>query len=133
LAFGWAPALIWILIGALFLGGVHDYTSLVASIRNQGESIGSLCKKLLSPLAYRSFLVFILLTLIYVQVVFLDLTAGGFVADGAVATSSIWYILIALVFGYLVFKKGFSLAGLSNICADFRYCKTTIQGVTLKT
>jgi carbon starvation protein len=112
LAFGWLPALLWILVGAILVGGVHDYTTLVASIRHRGETIGHICKQYLSPLAYFLFLIFIWFTLIYVLIVFLDLTAGTFApaADtlvrqgGTVATAAILYILIALAFGLTVYR-----------------------------
>ena len=123
LAFGWAPALLWILIGSVFIGGVHDFTALVASIRHRGRSVGQLCKELLNPFAYYLFLIFIWFTLMYVLIVFLDLTALSFapvsvaagtpVSDavalqarqgGAVATASIFYIVLAMLFGLSIYK-----------------------------
>ncbi|OQA25546.1 MAG: Carbon starvation protein A [Verrucomicrobia bacterium ADurb.Bin345] len=117
LAFGWLPALLWIVLGSIFVGGVHDYTSLVASLRHQGRSVGQMCKDLLSPFAYYLFLTFIWLTMVYIQIVFLDLTASTFAPaipaalegteeaalltrqGGAVASASILYILLALGYG----------------------------------
>ncbi|MBU0679078.1 MAG: carbon starvation protein A [Verrucomicrobia bacterium] len=111
LAFGWAPALLWIVIGSIFVGGVHDYTSLMASIRHGGRTIGQICRQYLSPVTYYMFLLFIWFTLVYVLIVFLDLTATTFAPGGAalkrggsVATASLLYILIALVFGLAVNK-----------------------------
>ena len=66
LAFGWLPAVLWIILGAILIGGVHDFTVMVASIRNDGRSIGQICKAYLSRPAYYMFLFFILFTLIYV-------------------------------------------------------------------
>lgn len=77
--FGWAPALAWIVLGSIFVGGVHDFGSLVASMRHQAKSIAELARQYMSPLAYRLFLAFIWLTLVYVIVVFLDLTAVSFI------------------------------------------------------
>ncbi len=109
--FGWLPALLWILVGAVFIGGVHDYGALMASIRHKGRSIGDLCRLYLSPLTYRVFLVFVWFALIYVLIVFLDLTAGTFAPapakarlGGAVATSSILYIAIAIAFGLSIYR-----------------------------
>lgn len=108
--FGWLPALVWIVIGAIFVGGVHDYTAMMASIRHKGRSIAELCRHYLSPLTYRVFLAFIWFTLVYVLIVFLDLTAVTFApapdsaTGGAVATASLFYIGIALLFGITVRK-----------------------------
>ena len=51
LAFGWLPAILWVLLGAVFIGGVHDYTCLMASVQNRGRSVGELARELLSPVA----------------------------------------------------------------------------------
>jgi carbon starvation protein len=104
LAFGWLPALLWILIGSIFIGGVHDFSALVASIRHRGCSIAELTRQHMSPLAYKLFLVFIWLSLVYVLTVFADLTSSTFVKDGGVATSSLFYILLALCFGVTIYR-----------------------------
>lgn len=124
IAFGWGPAIVWILIGCIFVGGVHDFSALVASIRHRGQSIGQICRRYLNPVTYRGFLVFIWLAMVYVLAVFLDLTATSFApvaslpqgeslpADvaasvlqgGNVATSSIIYIGLAVVFGLSVVR-----------------------------
>ena len=77
--FGWLPALIWIVLGSIFVGGVHDFGSLVASVRHKAKSIAELARQYMSPLSYKLFLAFIWLTLVYVIVVFLDLTAVSFI------------------------------------------------------
>lgn len=99
--FGWGPALLWIIIGAIFVGGVHDYLSHFISVRHKGYSIGEICRIYLSPLTYKSFLIFTFVALIYVLIVFLDLTANTFAASGAVATASSSYIVIAVLFGLI--------------------------------
>lgn len=122
LAFGWGPAVLWIIIGSILVGGVHDFTSMAVSIRNEGRSVGQICKSFLSPAAYYMFLSFILLTLIYVVIVFLDITASTFVPvsgpvqegsdqillearqGGAVATASLFYIGLAALFGLCIYK-----------------------------
>jgi len=103
-AFGWLPVLLWVLLGAIFIGGVHDFSSLVASIRHKARSIAEIAKEYMSPLAYNLFLVFIWLSLVYVLTVFTDLTATTFVEDGGVATSSILFMLLALGFGVSVYR-----------------------------
>lgn len=121
--FGWGPTLAWIMIGAIFVGGVHDYASLVMSIRHRARSIAEICRLYLNPVTYRFFLVFIWLALVYVLIVFLDLTATTFSATpeahphqgGTVATASLIYILLAVVFGWAVNRLGLSLKGGSFI------------------
>jgi len=79
LFFGWLPTVIWIVLGSIFIGGVHDFGSMVASIRHKARSVAELARDYMSPLAYRLFLAFIWLTMVYVIVVFVDLTAVSFV------------------------------------------------------
>ncbi|RMH57415.1 MAG: carbon starvation protein A [Candidatus Hydrogenedentota bacterium] len=99
LAFGWAPALLWILLGAVFVGGVHDFGSLIASVRYRARSIPELCRTYISERSFRMFLVFIWLALVYVIVVFLDLTAKTFTKDAGVALSSFLILALAVLFG----------------------------------
>ncbi len=98
-AFGWVPVLIWVVLGSIFVGGVHDYAALAASIRHQGRSIADVAREELSPLARRLFLVFVWLALVYVLVVFIDLTSLTFKHDGGVASSSLIYVVLAIAFG----------------------------------
>lgn len=83
LFFGWVPALLWIIAGSIFVGGVHDFGSMVASVRHKAKSIAELARQYMSPLSYKLFLAFIWLTLVYVIVVFLDLTAVSFIDQPA--------------------------------------------------
>ncbi len=114
-AFGWAPVLIWIVIGAIFVGGVHDLGALVASIRHKARSVAEIARTRMSPLAHRLFLVFIWMALVYVLTVFVDLTASTFVKSvplgdgrqvegGAVATASVLYIVLALALGAVLYR-----------------------------
>lgn len=79
LFFGWLPAVIWIILGSILVGGVHDFGSMVASIRHKARSIAELAKDYMTPVSFRLFLLFIWLTMIYVIVVFMDLTAVSFI------------------------------------------------------
>ncbi|BDD04612.1 carbon starvation CstA family protein [Aureibacter tunicatorum] len=115
LAFGWLPALLWIVLGSIFIGGVHDYASLMASIRHRANSVAEIAKECMSPMAYKLMLLFIWLALVYILVVFVDLTATSFANTPAVASSSSVFILLAVVFGLLVFRKGMSLGKMSFI------------------
>ncbi len=103
-AFGWLPVLLWILLGCIFIGGVHDFSALIASIRHKARSIAEIAREYMSPLAYKLFLAFIWLSLVYVLTVFADLTAATFVEDGGVATSSILFMVLAVAFGVSIYK-----------------------------
>ena len=99
LFFGWGPSLVWILVGSVFVGGVHDLGALMASLRHRAVTVADVAKEYMNSLAGRLFLVFIWLALVYVIIVFLDLTASGFTQDGAVASSSLLFIVLAVVCG----------------------------------
>jgi carbon starvation protein len=110
LFFGWVPALLWIVLGSIFVGGVHDFGSTIASVRHKAKSVAELAKQYITPRAYKLFLAFIWLALIYVIVVFMDLTASTFVDaemnGGGVAVSAMLFVALALAMGYLTVKKG---------------------------
>lgn len=109
--FGWAPALMWILVGVIFIGAVHDFTTLVASVRHDAKSIAEVVKLNLGPRAWLAMLCFIWLALVYVIVAFVDVTAGAFTTraqpgiatsydqGGAVALAGVLYLGLALVMG----------------------------------
>ncbi|MHC4114818.1 MAG: carbon starvation CstA family protein, partial [Planctomycetota bacterium] len=103
-AFGWLPVLLWVILGCIFIGGVHDFSTLVASIRHRARSIAEIAKEYMSPVAYKLMLAFIWLSLIYVLTVFMDLTATTYVENGGVATSSILYIVLAICFGLSIYR-----------------------------
>ncbi len=109
--FGWLPALLWILIGSVFIGGVHDFTSLVASVKNKAASIGEIVRTHMSRTSQILFLVFVWMALDYVIIAFTDITAQTFAsvtADAAfgpgVAVSSGLYLLLGLSMGVLLYR-----------------------------
>jgi carbon starvation protein len=109
LTFGWLPALIWILIGSIFIGGVHDFGALVASIRHKARSIAEVVRENMSRRSYLLFLSFIWLALVYIIVAFTDVTATSFigpptpdngqVGGGAIATASLVYLVLTVLMG----------------------------------
>ncbi len=104
IAFGWGPVWVWVLIGSIFIGGIHDFSSLVISIRNRGRSIAEIANTYMSKRAYHLMLAFIWLSLVYVLTVFTDLTASTFKLDGGVATSSLLFMLLAVGFGVSLYR-----------------------------
>lgn len=103
--FGWVPALLWITLGSVFMGAVHDYTALIVSVRNKGRSIVEISEKLLSPKAMVIFGVFVWLTLVFLIAVFADLTAETFVDKPEIVAPSFGIIFVALIFGFLMRKN----------------------------
>ena len=112
LAFGWLPALIWILVGSIFIGGVHDMTALTASIRHKARSIAEVVRDHMSQRSYLLFLAFVWIALVYIIVAFTDVTAGSFVdpaneenggvSGGAIASSSLLYLVLPIIMGLLL-------------------------------
>lgn len=111
--FGWVPALLWILIGTIFIGGVHDMGTLVASVRHKARSIAEVIRTNVSKRAWLLFMLFIWITLVYIIVAFTDITASSFVgtvelesgeqvAGAAIAASSILYLILPIIMGLLM-------------------------------
>ncbi|OGW99703.1 MAG: hypothetical protein A3I73_03475 [Omnitrophica bacterium RIFCSPLOWO2_02_FULL_45_16] len=115
LAFGWLPVWLWVVLGSVLIGGMHDFVSLVISVRNRAKSIAEVVNVYMSARAYRLMLVFIWLTLVYVLTVFTDLTAATFKADGGVATSSILFMLLAIGFGISLYRLKMPLSWATGI------------------
>ncbi len=114
--FGWLPALLWIGLGVVFIGAVHDFASLIASVRHGAESVAELARRHIGKRAWLLFMIFIWLALSYVIVAFADITAGTFVgkteelaqvgegavlfnAGGAVAFASVAYLALSVLMG----------------------------------
>jgi carbon starvation protein len=124
LAFGWLPALVWILVGAIVVGGVHDYAALVASMRHRAASVAEVVREHMSQRSYLMFLGFIWIALVYIIVAFTDVTAASFVGapkaemggvgGGAIAASSMMYLGLTLLMGlairYARMPQGVALA-----------------------
>lgn len=107
--FGWVPVFLWIVIGSIFVGGVHDFGSLFASIRHKGKSIGEVIHANMGRNGMRLFAVFAWLTLLLVVAAFTNIVASTFAAVPAAASSSMMFIALAVAFGYIVYRKGVSL------------------------
>ena len=130
MAFGWLPSVLWIVLGSIFIGAVHDYGALMVSIRHRAMSIAQVVREHMSVRANKLFLVFIWLTLVYVLVVFLDLTAVTFAPrgaptveqirrGGAVATSSVFFIILAFGLGAALHRLKLRLLHASLIFVPF--------------
>lgn len=105
-AFGWGLSLLWILIGVVLIGAVHDYTTLMLSIRHEGRSIPEITQSVLGSRARLMFQVFVWITLIFVIAVFAIAAAKSFVADPRIVIPAFGVIPLAMVFGWLVNRVG---------------------------
>lgn len=97
--FGWIPAVIWILVGGIFFGAVHDLGSMAASLKSDGKSIGVIIRNQIGVKGKQLFIIFSFSTLILVIGVFSDIIAKTFVSNPGVASASILFILLAIGFG----------------------------------
>ncbi|MCS7182185.1 MAG: carbon starvation protein A, partial [Thermoanaerobaculum sp.] len=104
--FGWLPALLWVLLGAVFLGGVHDYGALMTSLRHRGVSITEIAEKTVSPLAKALFAAFAWVALVLVQAVFAVLTARTLAEEPKIVLPTVGLLLLAVTFGLLVYRRG---------------------------
>lgn len=111
---GWGPVAIWILLGCVFIGAMHDFSALFVSVRDQGRSIGHVIENHVGFVGRQIFLSFTWAALILVVAVFSILVAKTFVVTPSVATASLLFIGMAPIFGYLVYRKGVSI-GLGSI------------------
>jgi len=111
--FGWLPALLWIIVGSIFIGGVHDMSALVASVRHKARSIAEVVREHMNRRSYVLFLAFIWIALVYIIVSFTDIVASSFVgrqtledgtviSGGGIATSSLFYLALPIVMGLLM-------------------------------
>ena len=118
--FGWVPVFLWVVLGGIFFGAMHDFGALFASIRHNGGSIGEVIKDSMGVKAQRLFTIFALLVLILVIASFTAVVAGTFASSAdslftvgqanvsdtsATATTSLLFIVIAFIFGFFVYRK----------------------------
>ncbi len=117
--FGWVPVALWVLIGGIFFGGVHDFGALFASVRNKGQSIGEIISSNMPKRAKQLFITFAYLTLILVVAAFAAIVSSTFGAtyrngvldqaasatNASVAMVSLLFIVVAIVFGIFVYRR----------------------------
>ncbi|HSW30202.1 MAG TPA: carbon starvation CstA family protein [Longimicrobiales bacterium] len=84
--FGWGPALLWILLGGIFLGGVHDYASTHIAVREGGKSIAVIARRYIGTAAFVMLLIMLIALLVLVCAAFLDLSATALTSRVAVET-----------------------------------------------
>ena len=124
MAFGWLPVVLWVLVGGIFFGAVHDFGALYASMKNNGKSLAQLIEKYIGRTGRRLFLLFCWLLCLIVIAAFTSMVAGTFkftpdaagavdfaksYAAGCAGTISILFTFVAMAFGWACRK--FNLTG----------------------
>ncbi len=127
MAFGWLPVVLWVLVGGIFFGAVHDFGALYASMKNNGKSLAQLIEKYIGRTGRRLFLLFCWLFCLIVIAAFTSMVSGTFAmtpdasgdvdmgksyAAGCAGTISILFTFVAIVFGWACRK--FQLAGVKQ-------------------
>lgn len=114
-AWGWLPGLLWIWIGNVFLGAIHDYLSLTASVRYDGRSMQFVSQDLIGKNSGKTFGWFILFLCILVVAAFGDIVAGQFAGDGRVFFAFLFFCVGAVITGFFMYKTKLGLPGGSLI------------------
>ena len=103
---GWLPALIWVFVGSIFIGAVHDFGALVVSLRNRGQTVGEVAGRLISSRARVLFLVILFMALTVVLAIF-GLVIASIFKDYPESVLGTWISLpLAVAIGFWVYRKG---------------------------
>ncbi|MCZ6554696.1 MAG: carbon starvation protein A, partial [Candidatus Dadabacteria bacterium] len=103
---GWVPAIVWVVLGTIFMGAVHDFSALVISVREKGRSVGDLAGILINPRARTLFLLIVYFLIFFVIAVFAYAIASLFVAFPESVLPVNFQIIVAVIIGFLFYKKG---------------------------
>lgn len=110
---GWLPALLWVLLGSVFIGAVHDFAALVVSMRNRGQTVGDLAGKYLTPRARFLFLLVLFLSLAIVLAIFGLVIASVFRLYPQSIFPCLLQIPLAIIIGMVIHRRGGKLIGYS--------------------
>ena len=120
--FGWVPVLLWVLIGGIFFGAMHDFGSLFASLRHKGQTIATVVRENIDDTAKTLFCIFAYLTLVLVVAAFASIVANTFadadgtnIANARTAMISMLFILVAIIWG--VATRGRNIPTAVNVIA----------------
>jgi carbon starvation protein len=122
LYFGWLGALLWVAIGSVFLGAVHDYTSLMTSVQNKGTSLGDISEKTLGKRTKIIFSVFLWLSLALVIAVFAIVASKTLVSQPKIVIPTFGLVFLAMIFGWLIYRRGvniFATTLIALVCLFF--------------
>ena len=111
LQWGWLPAMLWLGLGVLFIGWLHDYSSAMVSVRNDGETFGAISYKLISPRARGILLAFIYFYLLLVAGAFLNICTNGLVGDASLPFPMLVVVGVGLLVGHMIYKAKVNIIG----------------------
>ena len=130
MAWGWVPALLWVWFGNIFIGAVHDYLSLMASVRYDGKSIQFVASDLITKRTGNLFYYLVFFLLILVISAFAAILGGMFVSSPSTATAYFFKIVSALILGVLLYRLNWNIV-LSTIIAIVMLTLSIIGGIYL--
>ena len=123
---GWVPAILWVFFGSILMGAVHDFGSLMVSIRNKGRSVGDVASSLISTRVRTLFLLIIFFELLIIIAVF-ALIIGILFNMYPASVIPVWgEVPIAIALGYLIYKKGMGHTGLGIAAVILMYITVVI-------
>ncbi|MDZ5473043.1 carbon starvation protein A [Bacillus sp. 31A1R] len=126
---GWLPAFLWVILGTVFAAGVHDFGTLVLSVRNKGQSVGTITSKLIGKRAKMMFLFIILILVLMVNAVFAWVISNLFIKFPASVLPIFIEIPLAIWIGYAVYKKKKSMLIPSVIALIVMYGTAVLSSI----
>ncbi len=118
---GWVPALVWVLLGSVFIGAVHDFSSLVVSMRNQGRTVGDIAGKVISPRVRVLFLLILFMALTIVLAIFGLVIAAVFRTYPESIAPCLLQIPLAVLIGVFIHRRGGGILGASLVSLVLMY------------
>lgn len=103
---GWVPALVWVLLGSVFIGAVHDFGSLIVSMRNKGQTVGDIAGRVISPRVRVLFLLILFMALTIVLAIFGLVIASVFKAYPQSIAPCLFQIPLAVLIGVFIHRRG---------------------------
>jgi len=128
---GWLPALIWVLVGSVLIGAVHDFGALVVSLRNRGQTVGEIAGRVLNPRVRLLFLLILFLALTIVLAIFGLVIAAVFKQYPQTIFPCLVQIPIAVVIGVVLHRKGVDLLVPSLLALGCMYLTVIFGGIGL--
>ncbi|MGP0566545.1 carbon starvation CstA family protein [Nitrospina sp. 32_T5] len=113
--FGWALTLVWVLVGNVFIGAVHDYLTLMMSVRNRGRSVADIAESTMGSRAKSVFALFLVLAMLLVIAVFGVVAAKTLIAQPEMVIPTFAIIPISMILGWFIYKKGGNLTAASIV------------------
>lgn len=118
---GWLPALLWVVLGSIFIGAVHDFGALVVSLRNRGQTVGEIAGRMIAPRAKYLFLLILFFALTVVLAIF-GLVIAVIFAKYPESVLSVWLeIPLAIAVGFWIYRRGGNLLWPSLIALAIMY------------